>query len=72
VVATSEDGDTKRKQIVGDVWSNAEAGRRVLAVGDHEVGGVTPAKLGHRRGKAGSARTANDVGDEQDAHGRGA
>ena len=70
VVAGGDHVDPRLEHLVGGLLRDPEATGRVLAVGDHEVGGVALAKLGHRRGKPGSAGTADDVADEQDAHGR--
>ena len=70
VVAGGDHVDADLEHLVGRLLGDPEAPGRVLAIRDHEVRRVAPAKLGHRRGEPDSAGAADDVADEQDSHGR--
>jgi len=70
VIAGGDHVDADLEQLVGGLCGDPDAAGGVLAVGDYEVGRVPLAQPGHRRGEPVSTGAADDVRDEEDAHGR--
>jgi len=68
VVSRGDDVDAGVEDLPRGLLGDPEAPRRVLAVRDHEVGGVALAQPGHRERQAVAPRAPADVADEQDDH----
>ena len=68
VVAGGDHLDAGREDLVRGPLGDADAARRVLAVGDHEVGLELLAQAGEDVREPAAAGAADDVADEEDPH----
>ena len=56
------------EKLLGGLYGKPEATSRVLSIGHHQIDGVFAAEVGKEPLHCLTARTADDVADEQDMH----
>ena len=69
VVAAGEDVDAIVEEFVGQAWGNAESGCGIFAIGDDQIDFFLGYDVGETVANDLASRRANDVTDEENAHG---
>ncbi len=68
MIAARDDIDARLKQFIADLAVDAEAMRRVLTIGDHEIQRQLLAQSRHVAGDDSAPRPPDDVAEKQNLH----